>query len=80
LQRVLPDETRPASPHRVPRYLALGSCLLIAVIGAAGGAALRLAKPVDPPDPAFLERLAAWKALAPEAARMHHLQGPPPSR
>ncbi|HEX8663403.1 MAG TPA: hypothetical protein VF744_05175 [Beijerinckiaceae bacterium] len=75
MQRVLPDETRPA-PHRAPRYLALGSCLLIAILAAIAGASLRLAKPVDPPDPAFLERLAAWKALAPEAARMHHLQGP----
>jgi hypothetical protein len=75
----LPEETRPAR-HRPPRYLALGSCLLIAFLGAAAGASLRLGKPVAPPDSAFLERLAAWKALAPEAARMHHLQGPPPSR
>ena len=72
---LLADRARSAS-HRAPRYLALGSCLLIALVAAAAGAGLRLAWPVGPPDPALLERLEAWKALALEAERSHHLQGP----
>jgi hypothetical protein len=72
---VLADRARSAS-HRAPRYLALRSCLLVALLAAAAGAGLRLARPVDPPDPALLERLEAWKALASEPERSHHLQGP----
>jgi hypothetical protein len=79
LEQNLTERTRSAS-QRAPRYLALPSCLFMAVLGAAGGAALRLAKPVDPPDSAFLARLDRWKALAAELDRAHHLQGPPPSR
>jgi hypothetical protein len=78
LKSISAERTQPA-PYPVPRYLALKSRLLIAVLAAAAGVGLRLAKPVAPPDPAFLERLEGWKAHAAEFERAHHLQGPPPS-
>jgi hypothetical protein len=64
------------STRSAPRYLSLGSCLALALLGAAAGLGLRLLKPVAPPDPALLARLETWKALAPELQKSHHLQAP----
>lgn len=62
--------------HARPGAAAPGvrSCLVLAALGAAAGLALRLAVPVEPPDPAFLARVEEWKTLAPELERRHRMQ------
>lgn len=44
-------------------------CLVLAALGAAAGLALRLAVPVEPPEPTFLARVEQWRTLAPELER-----------
>ena len=55
-------------------FLSVRRCLLLAVLAAVIGVGLRLAKPVDPPDPAFLERVESWNRLAAELLAGHHLE------
>jgi hypothetical protein len=57
-----------------PRILTIGRCLVLAALTALVGATLRLAKPVEPPDAAFLERVESWNRLAPELEAAHHLE------
>jgi glycosyltransferase involved in cell wall biosynthesis len=58
-------------PLRPPWYLTLRGCLVIAAAGVAVGLALRLARPVQPPEPGLLARIETWKALAAELQRNH---------
>jgi hypothetical protein len=58
-------------PRRTPRYLTVRGCLVLALAGVAIGLALRLARPVEPPEPALLARIDAWNALAIELRRGH---------
>jgi hypothetical protein len=57
-----------------PEFLSVRRCVLLAVLAAVVGVALRLAKPLDPPDPAFLERVESWNRLASELLAGHHLE------
>lgn len=47
-------------------------CLMLALAAVLTGLAVRLAKPVDPPDPGFIERVETWKRLAAELEAGHH--------
>ena len=62
------------SLRQPPRYLGLAACLVLAAAATGLGLALRIARPVEAPDPAFLARIEAWKALAHELERGHHME------
>jgi Glycosyl transferases group 1 len=60
--------------RRPPRYLTLRACLVLALAAVASGLALRLARPVEPPEPGLVQRIEAWKARAAELQRFHRQQ------
>ena len=65
---------KPEAHSRISTLLTLRRCLALAALAALAGLTLRLAKPVEPPDPAFLERVETWNRLAPELEAAHHLE------